>query len=278
MKRIVTGTFMLAAVAFAQSADPATIAQRKENQQDRIANGVQSGQLTAGETKTLESKEANLNRETRDDRQANGGKLTGQEKQQINTQQNHLSNQIYADKHNANTAHYGNNEVGQRRENQQDRIANGVQSGQLTAGETKNLESREANVNREIKDDRQADGGKLTTQERQQVNQQQNNMSKSIYADKHNANTAHYGNNEVGQRRENQQDRIAQGIKSGQMTAGEAAKTENREQGINQQVHADRQANGGKLTGREKSQINHEQNGASRQIYRQKHNNKVAPK
>ena len=170
------------------------------------------------------------------------------------------------------------NSVNDRRTDQQDRIANGVQSGQLTAGETKNLEGREANLNREIKDDRQADGGKLTTQERQQVNKQQNNLSKSIYQDKHNANTAHYGNNEVGQRRENQQDRIAQGIRSGQMTAGEAARTENREQGINQQIHADRQANGGKLTGGEKKQINKEQNGASRQIYRQKHNNKVAPK
>ena len=170
------------------------------------------------------------------------------------------------------------NTVNQRRENQQDRIANGVQSGQLTAGETKNLEGREANLNREIKDDRQVDGGKLTTQERQQVNKQQNNLSKSIYQDKHNANTAHYGNNEVGQRRENQQDRIAQGIRSGQMTSGEAARTENREQGINQQIHADRQANGGKLTGEEKKQINKEQNRASRQIYRQKHNNRVAPK
>lgn len=168
--------------------------------------------------------------------------------------------------------------VNDRRQDQQGRIANGVQSGQLTAGETKNLEGREANLNREVKDDRQADGGKLTQQERQQVNRQQNNLSKSIYQDKHNANTAHYGNNEVGQRRENQQDRIAQGLRSGQMTAGEAARTENREQGINQQVHADRQANGGKLTSQEKRQINHQQNGASRQIYRQKHNNKVAPK
>jgi len=168
--------------------------------------------------------------------------------------------------------------VNDRRQDQQGRIANGVQSGQLTAGETKNLEGREANVNREIKDDRRANGGKLTSQERQQVNRQQNNLSRSIYNDKHNAAQAHFGNNEVGQRRENQQDRIAQGIRSGQMTAGEAARTENREQGINQQVRADRQANGGKLTGQERRQINRQQNGASRQIYRQKHNSRVAPK
>jgi hypothetical protein len=169
-------------------------------------------------------------------------------------------------------------EVKQRRENQQDRIANGVQSGQLTAGETKNLESREANLNREIHDDRTADGGRLTPSERNQVNRQQNRLSRSIYTDKHNAAQAHYGNNEVGQRRENQQDRIAQGIRSGQMTAGEAARSENREQGINQQIRADRAANGGRLTGSERSQINHEQNGASRQIYREKHNSRVQPK
>jgi hypothetical protein len=161
--------------------------------------------------------------------------------------------------------------VNQRRENQQDRIANGIQSGQLTAGETKNVEGQEANLNREIRDDRQADGGKLTQSEKQQVNRQQNNLSNKIYQDKHNANTAHYGNNEVGQRRENQQDRIAQGVRSGSLKAGQTARLENREQGINQRVAADRQANGGKLTGQQKAQINHAQNGASRQIYRTKH-------
>lgn len=170
------------------------------------------------------------------------------------------------------------NTVNSRRENQQDRIANGVQSGQLTAGETKRLESREAGLNGEVRADRSADNGKLTAQEKRQVNRQQNNLSKSIYADKHNAAQAHYGNNEVGQRRENQQDRIANGIRNGSMTAGETARTENREQGINRQVRADRSANGGKLTGQEKRQINRQQNGASRQIYRQKHNAARQPK
>jgi len=168
--------------------------------------------------------------------------------------------------------------VNDRRADQQQRIANGVQSGQLTTGETKNLESREANLNREIHADRAANGGKLTPQERRQINHQQNNLSRSIYNDKHNTTQQHYGNNEVDRRRENQQDRIAQGIRNGSMTPGEAARTENREQGINQQVRADRAANGGHLTGQEKRQISHEQNGVSKQIYRQKHNAANAPK
>jgi hypothetical protein len=167
--------------------------------------------------------------------------------------------------------------VAQRKENQQDRIANGVKSGQLTAGETANLEKKEAAINKETAADRAANGGKLTSAEKKQVNQQQNKVSKQIYADKHNANTAHYGNNKVGQRRENQQDRIAQGIKSGQMTAGEAAKAENQQKAINKQVATDRAANGGKLTTGEKQQINKEQNAASKSIYNKKHNAKTQP-
>ena len=167
--------------------------------------------------------------------------------------------------------------IAQRKENQQDRIANGVKSGQLTAGETANLEKKEAAINKETRTDRAANGGKLTGAEKVQINQQQNQMSKQIYADKHNANTAHFGNNKVGQRRENQQDRIAQGIKSGQLTAGETAKLEKQQQGINKQVAADRKANGGTLTASEKKQVNHEQNQASRNIYRKKHNAKTQP-
>ena len=165
--------------------------------------------------------------------------------------------------------------VAQRKENQQDRIAQGVKSGQLTAGETANLETKEAAINGETKADRAANGGKLTAAEKKQINGQQNQVSKQIYKDKHNANTAHYGNNKVGQRRENQQDRIAQGIKSGQLTTGETAKLENQQKGINQQVAADRKANGGTLTTAEKKQVNKEQNAASKNIYHKKHNAKT---
>jgi hypothetical protein len=186
--------FLMGSVALAQTpattpaTDP-TIGQRKENQQDRIANGLKSGQLTAGETSHLETKEAAINGETRADRAANGGRLTAAEKAQVNKQQNQLSNQIYKDKHNANTAHYGNNPVGQRRENQQDRIAQGIKSGQLTAGETAKLENQQKGINQQVAADRSANGGKLTPGEKKQVNQEQNAASKNIYNKKHNART-----------------------------------------------------------------------------------------
>jgi hypothetical protein len=139
-------------------------------------------------------------------------------------------------------------------------------------------EAAKRDVNGEIHNDRAANGGTLTPQERQQVNGQQNNLSNSIYNDKHNGATDQYGNNEVGARRDNQQQRIANGINSGQMSPSEAAKAENHEQKINSNVRADRQANGGKLTPQEKKNINKQQNSASKQIYNEKHNEKTAPR
>jgi hypothetical protein len=78
------------------------IGQRKVDQQDRIANGVKSGQLTAGETSRLEHQEAGLNREERGMRAQDNGHLTGQDRRTLHAQQNQESRRIYRDKHNAN--------------------------------------------------------------------------------------------------------------------------------------------------------------------------------
>ena len=93
---------------------------------------------------------------------------------------------------NANGGHPENlamSRVGARADNQQQRIGQGLRSGQLTAGETRNVEGREASINRQVRNDRAANGGRLTPQERQQVNQRQNNVSRSINQYKHNAQT-----------------------------------------------------------------------------------------
>ena len=76
--------------------------------------------------------------------------------------------------------------IDQRKENQQDRIAQGVKSGQLTAGETAHLEKQEAAINHEEKAMRAQDNGHLTKADRKLINQQQNQESKRIYRDKHN--------------------------------------------------------------------------------------------
>ena len=98
------------ALVFAQTPAPAAtptpgrndhnINQRKGDQQQRIAQGVHSGQLTAGETGRIEHQEAGINHEERGMRAQDNGHLTKQDRQTIHHQQNQESRRIYRDKHN----------------------------------------------------------------------------------------------------------------------------------------------------------------------------------
>ena len=57
--------------------------------------------MTAGETHNLEGKKAGLNHEEHATRAADNGHLTSGDRAVLNHQQNRLSRNIYADKHNA---------------------------------------------------------------------------------------------------------------------------------------------------------------------------------
>src|SRR5271155_1520680 len=99
-----SASLLLIVAAVAQTAPPpGTAAQRKANQQARIGQGVKSGQLTAHETANLETREASVNKEERNMRATNNGKLTAADRTAINNRQNKISNSIYQDKHNAAT-------------------------------------------------------------------------------------------------------------------------------------------------------------------------------
>jgi hypothetical protein len=102
--------FLMAALAVAPAAMMAqaptpgrndyNIHQRQVAQQDRIANGVRSGQLTPRETARLERGEGRINREERGMRARDNGRLTGRDRRVLHRQQNRESRRIYRDKHN----------------------------------------------------------------------------------------------------------------------------------------------------------------------------------
>ena len=75
----------------------------------------------------------------------------------------------------------------------------------------------------------------------------------------------------IKERKENQQKRIANGVKSGELTPHETARIEHNESKINKEVRQDRKANGGNLTNKEKAKVNRQQNKVSKEIYNQKH-------
>jgi len=77
--------------------------------------------------------------------------------------------------------------INKRQKRQQARIANGVKSGQLTAGETSRLEAREAKIQKD-KQAAKADG-KVTPAERRKLRHEENRASGKIYKLKHNDKT-----------------------------------------------------------------------------------------
>src|SRR5581483_546311 len=118
----------------AQEQGAAVETQRDANQQNRIEQGLQSGQLNTREAGHLEREEQHIDRQEAHDLKQ-GGALTPQEKAQINREQNQVSHDIYRDKHNATTGNPNSASSQrmqadvQRNANQQQRIANGVNNG-----------------------------------------------------------------------------------------------------------------------------------------------------
>ncbi|MGA8011154.1 MAG: YXWGXW repeat-containing protein [Candidatus Acidiferrales bacterium] len=97
----------------------------------------------------------------------------------------------------------------------------------------------------------------------------------SNWASENHGNPTHGGMDRVDNRQNRQQQRIGNGVKSGQMTPHEAAHAEHNEAAIHHEVHNDRAANGGHLTPQEHHQVEHQQNRESHQINNEKHNNRT---
>ncbi len=178
-----TGTTTAAATTTTTVVTGKTIADRKENQQDRISQGLKSGELTAGEASKVEKQEVGINKEEAGMRAQDNGKLTTADKTVLNSQLNTESKEIYADKHNSAVQPTAKGEVNARLENQQDRISAGVAANDLTAKQTARLETQEAGIHKEEVGMRTQDNGKLTAADKKVLNKQLNQESRRINRD-----------------------------------------------------------------------------------------------
>lgn len=77
------------------------------------------------------------------------------------------------------------NQINQREQNQQDRIANGLKNDKLTPGQAANLEKGEQRLQNNEKRDMAKDNGHLTKANQRQLNNEANRESNKIYKDKH---------------------------------------------------------------------------------------------
>jgi len=169
--------------AFAQ----AGTVQRDVNQQQRIEQGLQSGQLTTREASRLENEEARVERDQA--RAMKDGKLTPQEKARLQREQNQVSRDIYREKHDAQTGN-PNSASSQRMQadvqrniNQQRRIEQGVQSGALTTREAGHLEGGESRISK--KEARAGADGNVSAHEQHRIQKAENHESRRIHREKH---------------------------------------------------------------------------------------------
>ena len=91
----------VAGTVAAQSDQTPNLDKREVRQQQRITNGVASGQLTPAETANLDAREAKLNAD--EAKAKSDGVVTKKERTHLQREANRDSNAIWRKKHNART-------------------------------------------------------------------------------------------------------------------------------------------------------------------------------
>ena len=179
----------LTTAAWAQATTAEKDQQRNVNQQQRIEQGLQSGQLSTREAGSLERREQHV--EKMEARDLKNGSMSPAEQARLNAAQHRVSNQIYADKHNGVTGNPGSASSQrmqadvQRDVNQQKRIQNGMDSGALTNREAGKLERGQARVNG--REANAAADGHVGAREERGIQRSENRQSAHIFRKKHNA-------------------------------------------------------------------------------------------
>ena len=176
----------LAVASQAQSASYYT--GRDISQQQRIEQGLQSGQLDTREAAQLEREESAIDRTER--RDLRDGSLSASDRAQLQNEQNAVSRQIYQDRHNGTLGNPDSRssermqQVVGRDVHQEQRINNGVRNGSLTNRELGRMEGGQA-----WQDYRQYRYGRdnhFGRWEQRSENRLQNRNSNRIWWNKHN--------------------------------------------------------------------------------------------
>jgi hypothetical protein len=178
---------LLSGAAFADTAAEKD-QQRDVNQQQRIENGLQSGELSTKEAGRLEREQQHVDRmEARD---LKDGHMSAAEQMRLDKAQNAASADVYKQKHDAQTGNPSSassqrmqNDV-QRNVNQQTRIQNGMQSGSLTNREASRLEAGQARTDRKVAN--AAANGRVGAAEQGRIRRTENRQSGNVYRKKHN--------------------------------------------------------------------------------------------
>ena len=160
--------------------------------------------------------------------------------------------------------HPRRSEVNHRLENQNRRIQRDVKDGELSPGEAAQLHHEDQQIRQEERNMATQNGGHITKGEKKVLNQQENAVNKQIQKDA--SHPYHPRRAEVNHRLENQNRRIHQQVKEGDLTPAQAANLHHEDQQIRQEEHDMASQNGGHITPEEQKVLNQQENAVSQQI------------
>jgi len=183
------GALWVATSALADGPRTDQVVDRDVNQQQRVEQGLQQGQLSTREAGQIEREESRIDQTEAHD--LKDGKLSPAEQAHINQMQNQASRNIYRDRHNAvdgnpdsKSSERMQSDV-QRNVNQEQRIEHGGDSGALTNREVGSLEAGQAHVDR--KEGVAAKDGHVGAGEQANVQRSDNHQSRRIHRKKTNS-------------------------------------------------------------------------------------------
>jgi hypothetical protein len=162
--------------------------QRNVNQQQRIEQGLKSGELTTREAGKLEREQSRIERTEK--RDLRDGSISDAEQRRLTARQNRVSRDIARQKHDTQTGN-PNSASSQRMQtdvqrnvNQQQRIQQGAESGTLNNHEVGSLERGQARVDRS--ESRTAANGRVGAGEQTRIQRAENRQSRRVFSKKHN--------------------------------------------------------------------------------------------
>jgi len=183
------GALVISTSALADGPRTDQVVDRDVNQQARVEQGLQQGQLSTREAGQIEREESRIDRtEARD---LKDGKLSPAEQAHVNQMQNETSRDIYRDRHNAidgnpdsKSSERMQSDVA-RNIKQQQRIEQGGDNGTLTNREVGSLEAGQAHLDR--KEGVAARDGHVGAGEQARVQRSDNHQSRRIHRKKANS-------------------------------------------------------------------------------------------
>ncbi len=183
---LIASAFPFAAVA-QQAGNNSNMYDRNVYQQQRIEQGLRDGSLTVQEAANLERGQARISQ--MESRALSDGRLSESERARINEAQNRQSAAIDRERNdnqrgdpNSRSSQRMQEDV-QRNVSEQRRIAQGVQSGQITNREASRLERGESRIFSQ--EARAGADGRIDRNEQRHIQGAENHQSRAIYNERH---------------------------------------------------------------------------------------------